>query len=180
MKKIFAFLAVVSAFIFSPGATRSPAVRIAPTAVASAAAAPASSWLTIPAIDLAAFIQPVGTDPDGSMSVPTIPNTVGWYNGGTAPGAIGSAVLDAHVYLAFKNLKKMKVGSSIYVTESNGSQLHFVVQSIKNYYYTAVPLRKLFAANDAARLNLITCAGKWLPAKGTYDHRLVVYAKLVG
>ncbi|MDE2020115.1 MAG: class F sortase [Patescibacteria group bacterium] len=181
MKTVIVFAFAIFVFILFPGGTRSPVLPVPSIQVASAAtAAPAASWLSIPAINLAAFIQPVGTDPDGSMSVPVIPNTVGWYENGTAPGAVGSAVLDAHVYLAFKRLKNLSTGNSIYVTQSDGSRLHFVVQSMKSYYYRAVPLQKLFTANDAARLNLITCAGKWLPDKGTYDHRLVIYAKLAG
>src|SRR5581483_3191518 len=76
------------------------------------------SRLAIPSIRLAALIEPVGTDADGSMSVPIAPNAVGWYASGTVPGEWGTAVLDAHVYLAFRNLKNVKKGSNIYVTKS--------------------------------------------------------------
>jgi len=139
---------------------------------------PSPALLSIPSIKLTALIQPVGTEADGSMSVPLAPDTVGWYASGTLPGTFGSAVLDAHIYLAFKNLKNVKVGNPLYIAQSDGSWLRFVVTGTKTYAYQNVPLGKLFGANDKKYLNLITCAGKWLPAKGTYDRRLVVYATL--
>jgi len=161
---------------------------VAPTPPQTAATDPISSpaqpfspaHLSIPSIKLAATIQPVGTDPDGKMSVPTIQNAVGWYKDGTLPGDEGSAVFDAHVYLAFKNLKNVKPGSDIYVIGASGARLHFVVSSAKTYAYNRVPIEKLFGvAVDGQHLNLITCAGTWLPKAGTYSQRLVLYANLV-
>ncbi len=134
--------------------------------------------LSIPSLRLSAKIQGVGVDADGRMSVPTEPHTVGWYAEGTIPGAVGSAVLDAHVYAAFKTLKNINIGSSIYVTGANGAKLHFMVADIRSYIYNEVPTDLLFERADVARLNLITCSGTWLPTQGTYDHRLVIYAEL--
>ncbi len=145
---------------------------------AASLAAGYPSQLVIPSIKLAAPIRPVGLDLNGAMAVPTVPNTVGWFAAGTMPGEMGSAVLDAHIYLAFRNLKKTKVGDSVYVTTKDGAALRFVVSAIRSYAYNAVPLGDLFALNDSKRLNLITCAGIWLPRQHTYDHRLVVYAEL--
>jgi len=147
-----------------------------PAALAASAAAPA--LVSIPSANINAAVVPVGTDADGAMAVPTVTNTVGWYDGGTVPGAPGSAVFAAHVYLAFKPLKKMAVGASIYVTDANGVKTRFVVTSIRTYPYRKVPAQTLFAQDDGlAHLNLITCSGTWLPAENTYDHRLVVYAR---
>lgn len=188
MKSVASFIFFLGAFFIIGGAANIsdplPAIvegsgfAFTPTAYAASTDYP--SRLSIPSIKLAASVAPVGVDPDGAMSVPVAPNTVGWYKNGTVPGKTGSAVLDAHVYLAFRDLKKVKVGDSIYVTGQSGKLSKFVVSGIGKYRYTNVPLGDLFTMNDAARLNLITCAGKWLPSKGTYDHRLIVYAKLAG
>jgi hypothetical protein len=53
------------------------------------------------------------------------------------------------------------------------------VVEIEIYPYKDAPKEKIFAQNDMARLNLITCDGTWVKADKTYDERLVVYTKLV-
>jgi len=141
---------------------------------AEAAALPAK--VAIPAIRLAVRVRAVGSASDGSMAVPAAADTVGWYAGGTVPGAQGSAVFDAHVYLAFKNLRYVRPGDRIYVTAADGSVRTFAVAEVATYTDAAVPLAAIFTAADAAHLNLITCAGTWLPGQGTYSKRLVVYA----
>jgi sortase A len=63
----------------------------------------------------------------------------------------------------------------VYVIDHGGSKLHFVVTDIKTYPYTDGPVEQIFNADDAARLNLITCAGTWVSGSRTYNERLVVY-----
>ena len=162
----------------TPVAPASPSTPTAPPTSEAPQALALPSHLSIPSIKVSAAIQPVGVDLDGKMSVPTTANTVGWYKNGTLPGETGSAVLDAHVYLAFKNLRKLKLGSDIYVTTKDGTRLRFVVATTRLYRYDQVPAEKLFESADGAHLNLITCAGTWLPGAQTYDERLVIYANL--
>jgi sortase (surface protein transpeptidase) len=174
---------MIAAPVAAPVALEHALKQVVPKApIALAAPDPSNRLpisLSIPSIKLVASIAPVGTDSDGAMAVPTIPKTVGWYKDGTIPGTPGSAVLDAHVYLAFKTLKNVKTGDNIYVTSQSGKKLHFIVSATKTYFYTQVPAQTLFAQNDGdAHLNMITCSGTWLPSQGTYDHRLVVYATL--
>jgi sortase (surface protein transpeptidase) len=124
-------------------------------------------------------VVPMGITEDGALDVPSgTTRNVGWYATGTIPGGKGSAVMDAHVFAAFSALHKLSVGSDIYVVDQNGTKLHFVVSEMRIYALKDVPLQKLFNRSDTARLNLITCAGKLLPDRSTYDHRLVVYATL--
>jgi sortase (surface protein transpeptidase) len=169
--------------VIAPMAVEHALKQVVPQAPTALAAPDPSNHLpaslSIPSIKLVASIAPVGTDSDGAMAVPIVPKTVGWYKDGTIPGTPGSAVLDAHVYLAFKTLKNVKTGDSVYVTNQSGTKLHFVVSATRTYFYTKVPAQTLFAQNDGgAHLNMITCSGTWLPSQGTYDHRLVVYATL--
>ncbi|HWP61381.1 MAG TPA: class F sortase [Candidatus Paceibacterota bacterium] len=138
------------------------------------------SRLFIPSIGLNAPVLAVGVNAAGEMAVPSgKSNAVGWYAGGAVPGQTGSAVLDAHVFAAFSHLSKVAPGSNLYVTVGSRT-LHFVVQKVKTYSLNELSPQMLFAQNDARRLNLITCAGSYVPALGTYDHRLVVYAVEVG
>lgn len=136
--------------------------------------------LRIPTIAFANTVIPVGLNGKGEMDVPDgTSNDVGWYKYGPEPGAVGSAVLDAHVYAAFKDLDKLQVGDSIYVTNKDGEELHFVVEETAVTTLEQTSATRLFDRKDKARLNLITCAGTYSAARGTYDHRLIVYAVLV-
>jgi len=53
-----------------------------------------------------------------------------------------------------------------------------VVSDIVSYPENAVPGSALFANNDGAHLNLITCDGQWVANEKSYDHRLVVFSNL--
>lgn len=145
---------------------------------AAAAAEPAR--LLIPSIALNAPVINVGLTSNGDMAVPP-GNTgeVGWYAAGTVPGQAGSAVMDAHVFAAFKNLHDLKVGSDLYVLTETGATLHFKVTEMDDYPLAEVPAQRLFNTADGKYLNLITCAGSFVPSQNTYDHRLVVYSVLV-
>jgi LPXTG-site transpeptidase (sortase) family protein len=134
--------------------------------------------LNIPSIQLDSPIQPMGLDKYGRMDVPTNRKTTGWYSKGTIPGNKGSAVLDAHVFAAFKNLHKLKVGDEIFVTDKENAQRKFVVQETKYYSLDKLSPEELFNKKDARRLTLITCAGKKTGDERGYDERLVVYAVL--
>jgi len=136
--------------------------------------------LQIPRIKLNAPVQKVGVNEKGEMDVPSGKSgNVGWYAYGTKPGDVGSAVMDAHVYAAFAKLKNVKEGDHVYVTTESGEKLDFLVWGTATYKLEDVPREFLFAKNDAERLHLITCAGKYLSSSGTYSHRLIVYATLV-
>ncbi len=135
--------------------------------------------LAIPSIALNAPIIEVGLTPNGAMDVPDgRTSSVGWYKYGTIPGNVGSAVFDAHVYAAFKNLYKVREGDYILSAMESGTVHRFRVTDVKVYPLEKVPRERLFNTHDDAYLNLITCAGSWSKKRGTYSHRLVVYATL--
>jgi sortase A len=141
--------------------------------------------LLVPSIHVDAAVQKVGVNAKGNMGVPNNYTDVAWYKYGTAPGQLGSSVIDGHVDngLAlsgvFKHLADVQLGDDVYVRTASGRQLHFKVVDKQSYPYTEVPLELVFARKDAARLNLITCVGAWVPGQKTYDQRLVVYTELV-
>ncbi len=136
--------------------------------------------LSITAIKLNSKIIPIGLTAEGALDVPSgSTKNVGWYKDGAAPGEVGSAVLDAHVFAAFAHLDRLTAGSNIYITMQNGAKLHFKVYAVRTYKNADVPLNTLFNKVDGRYLNLITCAGKLTADRSTYDHRLVIYSKLV-
>lgn len=136
--------------------------------------------IVIPSINLDDPIEPLGVNSKGEMDVPDGRTSyVGWYKDGTVPGQIGSAVMDAHVFAAFKNLVNVKLGSDIYVVMESGTRFHFTLNDSRFYTLSEIPLQYIFNRADAAHLVLITCAGTYVPSMNTYDHRLVDYATLV-
>ena len=182
---VFATTLVHAAFVSSTGeetvASQTPA---SPSSLPSSPSSLVPVRLTIPAINVDANVQSVGLGKTGNMAVPTNFTDVGWYRYGPLPGDMGSAVIDGHVDnglsldAVFKHLGDLVPGDDIYVATKDGEQKHFIVNDVETYPASDVPTQLLFDRDDAARLNLITCAGTWQESKKAYDERVVVYATL--
>ncbi len=168
--------------------TASPAASVAgtiPTTITSATThAPGiPARLIIPSINVNASIESLGLTPQGAVDVPKGPYDVAWFDVGPLPGQKGSAVISGHygpwlngAASVFDNLSQLKPGDKVYVQDTDGSMVTFVVQQSKTYAPNA-KAPEVFNPNDAAYLNLITCNGTWLPGQKTYDKRLVVFTK---
>ncbi len=139
------------------------------------------TWIIIPSIGVNVPIMGVGTNAQGQMAVPSAKSkAVGWYKYGVAPGQVGSAVLDAHVFAAFAQLKHVQPGADVYIVTATNKILHFIVNARKVFALSVLSPEQLFRPSATPDLNLITCAGSLTPDHSTYDHRLIVYATLVG
>ncbi len=135
--------------------------------------------ISIPTIRLRENIVPVGLDKVGKMDVPDgTTQDVGWYKDGITPGDVGAAVLDAHVYAAFAQLRYVKMGDSIYIETASGKKVRFVVVDSRVYTLQELTADMLFVQPDHPELKLITCAGKLTPDKTTYEKRLILTAVL--
>lgn len=142
--------------------------------------------LSVPAIGINALIEQVGILPNGDMATPAQNPWVdsGWYSEGPRPGERGSAVIDGHLdrpggYPAvFWNLRTIRVGDAVFVTKKDGKQLRFHVTRIAYYMPQNAPLQDIFGNRSSAFLNLITCAGDWIPNQHQTTLRLVVYTEL--
>lgn len=143
--------------------------------------------LVIPAIDVNAPIESVGTLPGGAMAVPVQRqwDGVGWYRYGPWPGEQGSAVIDGHLDrpggspAVFWRLRDLHVGDLVMVVNTGEQALRFRVIQIAAYEPANAPLRQIFRNNSGKFLNLITCAGTWIPSIHQTTLRLVVYTVLV-
>jgi sortase A len=140
--------------------------------------------ILIPAIKVDTAVEEAGIVAGGRMAAPAQFADAAWYKYGTVPGRVGSAIIEGHLDNglgldgAFRHLERLAPGDDIKVVTAGGQQLDFTVSALATYPYDALP-DSFFTATDTARLNLITCAGRWikLPEEGwTFDHRLVVYA----
>ncbi|GLV58026.1 class F sortase [Dictyobacter sp. S3.2.2.5] len=143
--------------------------------------------LIIPAIKVNAPIETVGKTSEGYMDVPTRNQWtgVGWYKEGPLPGQKGTAVIDGHLDrtggapAVFWDLKKLHPGDIVTVQAKNGDKARFKVTQVSNYKPTQAPIKLIFGRQDGTFLNLITCAGVWVPAENQTSERLVVYTQRI-
>lgn len=138
----------------------------------------------IPAIDVKADVTEVGLEDSGAMEVPEDGDLVGWFNRGVKPGATGNAVLAGHVDdrsgpAIFFDLKDLKIGDEIIITDEDGTVLTFQVKDREVYPYDDAPISKVFGPSSSRNLNLITCTGEFDRDQGTHRERLVLFTELV-
>jgi LPXTG-site transpeptidase (sortase) family protein len=142
--------------------------------------------LIIPVIAINAPVEGVGTQSNSDLATPTQNpwEDVGWYNQGPYPGERGSAVIDGHLdrpggYPAvFWRLRELHVGDTVLVMNTAGKTLRFRVTRIAFYTAQDAPIQDIFGNWGGTYLNLITCAGDWIPSQHQTNQRLVVYTSL--
>ncbi|MDN4524528.1 class F sortase [Fictibacillus fluitans] len=139
--------------------------------------------LMIPKINVKANIERVGVLENGQMGVPSNIENTGWFEPGTKPGAQGNAVIDGHVDsktgpAVFFDLKDLKPGDEILLSDQKGKTITFIVKKLKSYPNDKAPLKEIFGPASTRNLNLITCTGVFNHTKGTHEERLVVYTEL--
>jgi sortase (surface protein transpeptidase) len=143
--------------------------------------------LVIPSIGVSASVETVGILNNGDLATPTHNpwEDVGWFVSGPRPGGAGSAVMDGHLdrpggYPAvFWNLRNIQIGATVMVITANGKTLSFRVTRVALYQPQAAPIQEIFGNASGAYLNLITCAGDWIPSQHQTSLRLVVYTTLI-
>jgi hypothetical protein len=142
--------------------------------------------LLIPSLNTDASVESLGVQANGDMQTPHENpwDDVGWFQAGAIPGERGSAVIDGHLdrpggYPAvFWELRQLHVGSVVIVIDAAGRRLHFHVTRVAFYAPQAAPLQEIFGNAGGRYLNLITCAGDWIPSQHQTTLRLVVYTSL--
>ena len=142
--------------------------------------------LIIPAIDINASVEDVGTQANADLATPSQNPwlDVGWYNLGPRPGERGSAVIDGHLDrpggfpAVFWLLRDLHMGDEVLVKDNSGKTLRFQVTRIELYAPQDAPIQDIFGNSGGTFLNLITCAGDWIPSQHQTNLRLVVYTSL--
>ena len=155
--------------------------------------------VSIPKLAAVSDLMYLGRDEAGALEVPPVetPEVAGWYAGDkidedgdeTKPGQRGSAVIAAHVDGLtptgekgqpglFAKLSTLVPGDEVFVEQEGGTQLRFVVESVEAFAKAELPSERIYRADDAVRLNLVTCGGAFDEASGHYVDNIVAFAKL--
>ncbi|MEO3978246.1 class F sortase [Streptomyces sp. CAU 1734] len=145
--------------------------------------------IEVPSIGVAAPVVPRGLDATGAVDPPPYasPGTVGWYGGGTRPGAAGPSLLVGHVdtetdRAVFYGLSAARPGAEIRVTRADGSVAEFTIDDVRVFTRERFDPREVYGPRRAGRaeLRLITCGGTFDRATGSYSANVVVSAYLTG
>ena len=167
----------------APAPDRLPEPTARPAAPSATPAAPAPVRLVVPELGVDTRVDPVGVEPDGSMTIPADVDRVGWYRFGPVPGADGSAVIAGHVDDAEQGLgalvplRTADVGDEVLVTDAEGSTTRWRVVARDVIRKQVLPLDQLFRREGPPRLTLITCGGPFLPEYRSYRDNVVVVAE---
>ncbi|MFF5522442.1 class F sortase [Streptomyces coeruleorubidus] len=143
----------------------------------------------IPGLGVRAPVVARGLDARGALDPPPYdqPGAVGWYAGGVAPGAPGTALMVGHVDTdtrpaVFYKVSAMRPGQTIRVIRADAKVAEFTVESVQ------VLTRDHFDAHQAygprepgrAELRLVTCGGSFDRMTRSYTANVVVSAYLTG
>lgn len=138
--------------------------------------------LKIPIIKVDSIVEYVDLTPSGAVDVPKGPKNAAWFDLSPRPGEIGSSIISGHygwkngIPAVFDNLYKLKIGDKIYIENSKGETINFVVREIKKYDPKADAVDVFISKDGKSHLNLITCTGIWNIFTGSHSQRLVVFA----
>jgi LPXTG-site transpeptidase (sortase) family protein len=138
----------------------------------------------IPAIGVSSPLVRLGLNRDRTMEVPGDYQVAGWFTGGPQPGQLGPAVIAGHVDsrtgpAVFYRLRDLRPGDQVRVVRADRRVVRFEVDSVASYPKQALPSEAVYGATTAPALRLITCAGNFDRASGSYRENLVVSATRV-
>lgn len=175
----------------TPGATvGSPSMPAMPTAPKPSSTAPAilPTTISIPAIGVHHALLDLGSNPDGTLQVPSMADVAypAWYEGSPVPGQIGPAVILGHVDSTtgaegvFYALGALRPGDMVSVARSDGSVATFRVDGVDVYAKDSFPTLTVYGNTTNPQLRLITCGGRFDHHSRHYLDDIVVFATSTG
>src|SRR4029453_15159284 len=78
----------------------------------------------------------------------------------------------------FYRLRDLRPGDEVRVERADGARLRFVVDTTRSFPKAEFPTSAVFGPTPEAALRLVTCAGSFDRARGSYRDNLVVFARL--
>ena len=145
-------------------------------------------FLTIESLNVnQARVFPVGLRGNNEVDMPKNINDVGWYSKSSQPDEdISVVLLSGHNTGiekdgVFKNLSKLSDNSKITIRRGDDRNINYIVKSVKIVRvedFNSAATSEITKPIDETKqgVTLISDLGNWIPAKGTYDHRVIVRA----
>jgi hypothetical protein len=139
--------------------------------------------IDIKSIGASAPVDPLVLNTDGTLEVPKDFSRAGYYTGRPMPGAIGPAIIAAHVDsetgpAVFYRLRDLKPGDDVSVTRADGTEVLFSVDKVEQHAKDAFPTDAVYGPTPGATLRLITCAGPFNSSARHYRDNLIAFAHL--
>ncbi|MCF6524817.1 class F sortase [Streptomyces sp. JJ36] len=141
----------------------------------------------VPAIGVDAPLTGLGLTGDGALEAPPRDEgeAAGWYEDGTVPGDVGTALVAGHVDTAegpavFYRLGALKEGATVLIDRQDGLTATFVVDAVEVYEGPDFPDQRVYGPAARPEIRLITCGGSFDPEAGGYQGNVVVFAHLTG
>ena len=137
--------------------------------------------IIIPKIHTDTFVEHVGLTDTKTVGIPLDPFNVAWFTGGVRPGEVGVALINGHygwlqnIPVAFDNLHKLRSGDKVYIKDTLGVTIVFIVRTITEYDSYETTEKLLSSKDNKAHLVLITCSGSWDKENKNYSKRLIVF-----
>lgn len=145
---------------------------------------PKPTFIRVPSIGVATPLIRLGLQEDDTVEVPEDGDDAGWFELGTRPGAVGSAVVLGHVDsvegpAVFARLKELTPGQRVEVDGADGGVSTFEVKKVETVPNGEFPAQRVYGSHGTRDLNLITCGGTYDEANGGYQSNVIVYTRLV-
>jgi hypothetical protein len=158
---------------------------------------PSGSFLAIPVLGVRAPLVPtgaVGSPGTAALTIPDDIHTVAWWDGtvhdgnriveenAPKPGQPGVAVVAGHVDSAtagpgaLYNLKDLKVGDTVEITDSSGMRSTWVVSTPPETTVKTQLPASLWATTGTPKVALVSCGGPFDTATGHYVDNVIVWA----
>lgn len=140
--------------------------------------------LSIPRLGISASIEDINLAEATDFKAPYRWNDVAWWDQGFRPGQHGHAAIFGHLDstccpAVFWHLKDLRPGDIVTVTYNDGRILRFRVMWQATYANAQLPIDFIYGPAWQRGLVLLTCAGVFHYDGTGYDHKLVVYTRLI-
>lgn len=137
-----------------------------------------------------ARIYPVGVTSQNLLDTPRNIHDAAWYKKSMTPGSgYGAVLINAHnggisKDGIFAKLDTLQPGDEITVERGDGKNFRYSVvenqiMSLDEVNATGMKMMMQSAEPTKEGLNLITCAGKWIPKLGQFDKRVMLRAVII-
>lgn len=168
-----------------PDVTAPPSTeKLTASAVHNYAVSPTNPrYIDIPKLKVHARVLAMTVDKNNELKSPYGIYDAGWYSSSSLPGQNGAMLVDGHSGIGkthgiFHDLSTLVVGDAITVTRGDGQTFTYKVVKAEIQDVAKVDMSSLLVSQDTAKpgLNLITCAGDWIPGTFSLKQRALVYA----